>query len=228
MRAGDDLDFRGFLPAQFIMLFWGAELLVRRGEYMEAAGKGFHSWWLRSPVWAPLLVLGFLGTAYELAILRVYFPISDAGLSNPTIYSPDRQYGARALELRRAYTALDHILPVSAKVQFDPDRHYCSISPKPSTPKRPTAVVPLACGSLFGGDPAKCPYAYANISAIFKGAPDVTRERVEAVCREFAIDAVVITDLDRAWEGFGSWTQVAKPAISSPHVRVYLMGDPHE
>jgi len=37
--ATNDLGWRGFLPAQFVMLLWGAEFLMRRGERAMADGK---------------------------------------------------------------------------------------------------------------------------------------------------------------------------------------------
>ena len=223
---GNDLGWRGFLPAQFIMLLWGADLMVRRGQRAEATGKGFHSWWLRSPVWAPLIVIGFLGTIYELVLLRTYLLWSDAGLIAPGYLTPDRQFGERALELRRAYETLDHILPSSAKLQSNPQGLYFDFY-EGLYSNRQTIIDNRYCGTEFGGDPANCPAAYSTIAAIFNGNPDVTPEMVGTICRQLSIDAVIVTDLDRAWN-FGSWAWRITPAIPDEHVRVYLMGGPLE
>jgi hypothetical protein len=211
--GANDLGWRGFLPAQFVMLLWGANLLVRQGER-------------RSPIWAPLIVLGLLGTGYELLLLRSYFIWNDAGLTGPSFLSPDRQFGARALELRRAYETLDRILPSTAKLQSNPQGRYFDFY-NGLYSGRQTVMDNRQCGAEFGGDPSNCPGAYARVSAVFSGSPDVDPETVETLCRELSIDAIVLTDLDRAWN-FGSWAWRITPAISEEHVRVYLMGGPLE
>jgi hypothetical protein len=222
---GNDLGWRGFLPAQFIMLLWAAELLVQRGTRAEALGQSFRGWWLRSPVWAPLILLGVLGTCYEVVMLRTYFLLNDADIVWPTKYAPDRSFGARALELRRAYDALDHILPRTAHVQSSPEGRYFNFYFGLYSNKQ-TVVGDRACGAVFGGDPAPCPAALAEVSAIFDGGLNVNWEKVRDTCRRLSIDALVVTDFDRAW-GSQSWAWQTTPVISGDHVRVYLPGDPH-
>ena len=223
--AGNDLGWRGFLPAQFVMLLWAADLMVRRGEQAEARGGSFRSWWLRSPVWAPLILLGIAGTSYELVILRTYFVMNDAGMVWRTMYSPDRSFGARALELRRAYETLDRILPRTATVQASPEGRYFDFY-YGLYANRQTVVGDRACGAVFGGDPAPCPPAYADVRAIFDGGPHTNWEQVQAICRRLSIDALIVTDFDRSW-GLQSWAWQTTPVISGDHVRVYLPGDPH-
>lgn len=223
--VGNDLGWRGFLPAQFIMLLWGAEVMWRRGERAQAEGNGFRIRWLRSAVWAPLIVLGLAGTAWEFALLRTFLIWNDGKPPADEYYPTD--YGARALDLRRAYETLDRILPAAAKLQTNPATPYTDFT-QGLYARRQTVAADRACGAEFGGDPAKCPHAFTSIAAIFDGDPDVTWERVKDVCREFAIDALIVNDTDPAWAGFNNWTRTARPAISLTHVRVYLMGGPQK
>jgi len=92
---------------------------------------------------------------------------------------------------------------------------------------RQTVAIDNACGAQFGGNSASCPAVYTSLKAIFDGASNQTWDDVQAVCRGLSIDALVITDLDRAWRGDLSWGWQATPAISGDHVRVYLIGSPH-
>ncbi len=110
--AANDLGWRGFLPAQFIMLLWAADLMVQRGSRSLAQGKGFHNWWLRSPAWAVLLLVGLGGTVYDVILLRTYLVATDFGLVTgvPT-YAPDRQFGERAWDLSSAPVRLPRSLP---------------------------------------------------------------------------------------------------------------------
>jgi hypothetical protein len=231
MRSGvigaNDLGWRGFLPAQFIMLLWGAHVLVEQGERAEVGEKGIRSWWLRSPVWAPLLILGVAATCYELVLSRTYFLLNDAGLTAHSIFAPDRQFGERALELRRTYETLNRILPVTAKLQANPEGWYFDFY-NGLYSNRQTVVLNPTCGAEFGGDTAPCAATFANLRAVFDGAPSATWPRVEAYCRTLSIDALIVTDFDRAWQSDRTWGGQARPAIDGKHVRVYLIGDPRQ
>jgi hypothetical protein len=228
--AANDLGWRGFLPAQFIMLLWAADLMVRRGSRSMAQGKGFHSWWLRSPVWATLILVGVGGTVYEVILLRTYLVATDLGLvAGNTVYTTDRQFGVRARDMRRAYEYLDHSLPPRAKVQSSPDSKLFDFYSGLYS-NRQTVVSDGVCGAVFGGDPAPCPAAFADVRAIFDGLPGNTSESwqdVQALSRRFSIDALVVTDLDPAWQGDNSWIRQTTPAFSADHVRTYLI-DPRQ
>ena len=216
----NDLGSRGFLWAQFTMLLWSADLMVRRGE----EGKTFNSGWLRSAAWAPLILLGLAGTFYELVLLRTYFLWNDAGMTPHAIYAPDRQVGARTLELRWAYDRLSSITPLSARLQASPEEQYFDFS-NGLYSRRQTVVADRACGTLFGGDVITCQPAYLGVAMIFHGAPVTgTWEQVEAICVSMSIDALVIDDLDGVWRDKSSWMWTVAPALSGRHVRVYLMG----
>lgn len=227
--AANDLGWRGFLPAQFIMLLWAADLMVQRGSRSIAEGKGFHSWWLRSPAWAMLILLGLGGTVYQVILLRSYLVATDFGLvAGNTVYTPDRQFGARAWDMRRAYEYLDRSLPPRAKVQASPDTKLYDFY-SGLYANRQIVVYDASCGAVFGGDPAPCPAALADVSAIFDGLPGHTSEtwqNVEDVSHKFSIDALIVTDFDPAWKDDNSWIRKATPAFSADHVRVYLVNPP--
>ena len=227
--SANDLGWRGFLPAQFIMLLWAGELMVQRGSRALAQGNGFHSWWLRSPAWALLILLGVGGTVYEVIVLRTYFVAADYGLvAGNTVYTPDRSFGVRAWDMRRAYEYLDHSLAPRAKVQASPGSKLFDFY-SGLYANRQTVASDGSCGAVFGGDPAPCPAALADVSAIFDGLPDNTSETwktVQDVSRKLSIDALVVTDLDPAWQGNSSWIRQATPAFSADHVRVYLVNSP--
>jgi len=227
--AANDLGWRGFLPAQFIMLLWTADLMVQRGSRSLAQGQGFHHWWLRSPAWAVLILVGFAGTVYEVILLRTYLVATDYGLvTGVPAYAPDRQFGERAWDLRRAYEYLDRSAPPRAKVQSNPNSKLFDFY-NGLYANRQTVVGDRACGAVFGGDPAPCPAALADVNAIFKSLPGTTSEtwqNVQDVSRRLSIDALIVTDFDPAWQDDNSWIRQATPAFSADHVRVYLVNPP--
>jgi hypothetical protein len=227
--AANDLGWRGFLPAQFIMLLWAGELMVRRGSRSLAEGKGFHNWWRRSPVWATLILVGLGGTVYEVILLRTYLVATDFGLiTGVPAYSPDRQFGERAWDMRRAYEYLDRSLPARAKVQSNPGSHLFDFY-NGLYSDRQTVVGDGACGAVFGGDPAPCPAALADVNSIFENLPAKNAEtwqNVQDVSRRLSIDALIVTDFDPIWRDGNSWIRQATPVFSAQHVRVYLANLP--
>jgi len=109
--------------AQLILLLWGATMV--------------HDWWFRgdAPPAAPhpwarcalatLLILGILGTGYQVFMLRMFPVLVDrqdnhGDFRGPSWVAPNRQFGKRAYALRSAYEALDAQLPSSAVLQSNP------------------------------------------------------------------------------------------------------------
>ncbi|MCU1234717.1 MAG: hypothetical protein JWP63_2684, partial [Candidatus Solibacter sp.] len=72
----NDLGWRGMLIAEFVLLLWAADLFA----------------------------LGFAGTVYDLAIVRLYPVLADRGVVPPLDWmSPDREFGRRTYAERAAY-----------------------------------------------------------------------------------------------------------------------------
>jgi hypothetical protein len=142
-------------------------------------------------------------------------------LTSHTNLAPDSHYGERAFELRQTYETIDRTLPVTAHLQSNPEGSYFDFY-YGLFANRQTVIGDRDCGSVFGGDNANCPPAYAAIRAVFDGNPGETWEGVKTVCGRLSIDALIVTDFDRAW-ATGSWMVQTQPAISGDHVRVYLI-----
>ncbi len=231
LRSGvitnNDLGWRGFLPAQFALLLWAAELFARRGqtfqsEQVEDAQPASRRnwWWLRSPLWAPLLLLGLAGTAYDLVLFRVDGLLADKG-TLPLAYSPDRQLGARTYHLRRAYDQLRRTLPRSGVVQNNPSWNYLDFFYGLYAHRQTLAYEP-SCGAEFGGDPKICAREYPAIDALFEHPEGINASQVESLCRRLGIDAIILKDLDPAWNVPDSWAYQLKPAIANSYGRIYL------
>lgn len=220
--SNNDLGWRGFLPAQFVLLLWAAELFAERGEQAESRQKSFHGWWLRSAVWMPLIFLGVAGTAYEVGILRFDGVLADMGVV-PLGLSTDRDLGRRTYALRAAYDGLKGQTPRDAVTQNNPlapfDLSYGLYA------NRQAAAFGQECGTEFGGDPRLCTSLFPYLTSIFQGPPDLGSKQVEAICRRAHIDAIVLKDLDKAWRNPHSWANQLRPIVSTDHARIYLF--PH-
>jgi hypothetical protein len=223
----NDLGWRCFLPAQLILLLWGATLV--------------HDWWWHSSVapdvalqpaprlWvsgaiASLLILGILGSAYQVFMLRMFPVLADRGvIAGESWVDADRQFGKRAYALRSAYEVLDARLPSSAVLQSSPATMHPVLhmlySGRASAAATPAGDPP--CGTAFGGDPGLCTLRQQKLSRLFE-RPDGSD--LDATCREYGIDAVVVENSDPAWREPASWIWSQAPAVANNYVRAFLCG----
>ncbi|MGH9642770.1 MAG: hypothetical protein ACRD3Q_10110, partial [Terriglobales bacterium] len=79
----NDLGWRCFLPAQLILLLWGATMIhdwwfQRSAIAPNVAPEALPRRWVRGTL-ATLLVLGVLGTVYQVFMLRMFPILSDSG-----------------------------------------------------------------------------------------------------------------------------------------------------
>ncbi len=212
--GSNDLGWRCFLPAQLILLLWGATLV--------------HDWWFRGAAphpWdrgalATLLILGILGTAYQVFMLRMFPVLVDRGaIVGESWVEPNRQFGKRAYALRSAYEVLDAQLPASAVLQTNPATEDPILHMLYSG--RDAAAGNGDCGTDFGGDSDVCALRVQKLAELFE-LPDGSS--LDAACREYSIDVVVVQDSDRVWKEPSSWIWSRHPVVANDYVRAFLCG----
>jgi hypothetical protein len=202
--ANNDLGWRGFLPAQFILLLWAAQVLSERAS--------------RTPVLRLLLVLGLAGVVYDLAILRFFPLLSDMGkVQNITWLANDRLLGLRTAANREAYEWLCARTPESAVIQPNPEPIYQDTF-YGAYGHRQSVAVGVACGSLFGGDRRECAPLMPVLSGLFAGGGE---QPFQSTCRTLPIDVVVAKDTDAAWRDRTSWVWTGHPIFHNDFVRLF-------
>ncbi len=216
----NDLGMRGFLPVQFVLLLWSAELVdVWLTNRRSSARKRLP--WMMAGAWAMLLLIGLGGTLYELTMSRFNAVLADAGIL-PVFFGPDRQLGKRTLALRRAYEILDRELPDSAVVQNNPEWTYTDFY-YGLYADRQTAAYDKTCGSQFGGDPHLCAKDYPELLSVFTTPNQLGSKDIQQLCHRLGITALVIKDLDGAWQANPSWAAQWKPLVSNNYARILLV-----
>ncbi len=218
--GSNDLGWRCFLPAQLILLLWGTTMVYDWWfEGSRVAPQPAPRPWVRAALMA-LLILGLLGTAYQVFMLRMFPSLADSGaIAGPSWVAPNRQFGKRAYALRSAYEALDAQLPASAVLQSNPATQDRILHMLYSG--RDAAAGNGGCGTDFGGDPDVCSQRLQKLGPLFD-QPDGSG--LDAACREYGIDVVVVEDLDRVWHEPSSWVWSRTPAVANDYVRVFRCG----
>jgi hypothetical protein len=215
--SSNDLGWRCFLPGQLILLLWGATMvhdcwLHRSSVAPQPAPRP----WVRGAV-AMLLSLGILGTAYQVFMLRMFPVLLDNGaIAGPSWVAPDRQFGKRAYALRSAYEVLDAQLSSSAVLQSNPSTQDPILHMLYSGHE--AAAGNGGCGTDFGGDASVCALRLQKLARLF-GLPDGSN--LDATCREYGIDAVVVEDSDPVWREPESWVWRRHPVVANDYVRAF-------
>lgn len=202
--SNNDLGWRGFLPAQFILLLWAADILSERAS--------------RTFLLRLCLVLGLAGVFYDLAILRFYPVLSDAGLV-PKIgwLASDRFLGLRTAANREAYEWLRVRSPETAVILQNPEPVYQDIF-YGAYGQRQTIATSGACGSTFGGDPRECASLTPVLAGLFTGGG---LPAFASVCQSLPIDIVVVRDTDAAWRDRKTWVWAGNPIFHNHFVRLF-------
>ncbi|MGB7762241.1 MAG: hypothetical protein WBL61_20575 [Bryobacteraceae bacterium] len=202
--ANNDLGWRGFLPAQFILLLWAADVLSERAA--------------RTPLLRLFLVLGLAGVIYDVAILRFYPVLSDLGRV-PKIdwLAGDQLLGLRTAANREAYQWLRARTPETAVIQPNPEPAYQDTF-FGAYGHRQAIAVGRDCSSGFGGDPRECAPLMPVLAGLFAGGG---AQALESVCRTLPIDIVVARDTDPAWRDRASWVWTGNPIFRNDFVRLF-------
>jgi len=205
--ATNDIGWRCFLQAQFVLLLWGAVLLDR--GWARPSSLTPRCWRVASV----MLLVGVLGTAYQVVTLRLY-PVEwvDAdGLAGKRIYA-----------LRAAYERLATQLPRDAIVQYNPETDMQESHLFYSG--HGAAVGMPRCGVVFGGRASLCEPRAAAVESLFHPSPGRAAPP-DSVCRAYGIDVILAVNTDPVWKQPESWVWTRPPLLANSYVRAFRCGD---
>ncbi len=221
--ASNDLGWRCFLPAQLILLLWAAVLI---DEWWSKGRFGTGKKLLAPMFAAVLLIIGVLGTTYQVAMLRLYPILQDEGkvrFDTLVWLERDHEIGQRTYALRSAYSTLRAMLPANAIVQYNPNA--ADFIPHELYSGRSAAMGLPHCGANFGGDTSRCEGRVQFVAPLFDKPSQNASAGLDTVCRQYAIDVIVVDDSDPVWKQRDSWAWNRKPLLANDHVRAFACGD---
>jgi len=167
------------------------------------------------------LILGVVGVVYDLAILRFFPVLSDAGRV-PKIdwLANDEKLGRRTYANREAYEWLRARTPARAVIQQNPN------TPVQDTfyglyGNRQTVAEDTTCGTTFGGDPRECVTIMDRLTRLFSIDGTSSSQGFDTACESLPIDIVVAKDTDKVWNDRSSWVWTRTPIFSNNFVRLF-------
>jgi hypothetical protein len=202
--ANNDLGWRGFLIAQFVLLLWGVDVLMDSGRPRRALLSG-------------LLILGAAGTTYDVLILRFFPVLADQGITAKFPWmATDPDLGKRNYAGREAFEWTTRATPAGTVIQFNPKVAFQDM-PAFLYSARRFAAASQNCMTAFGGDPALCPGMIAKLNMLYSSSPTP----LASVCGNLPIDILVAKDTDPAWGDRQGWVWTNQPLYANAYYRVF-------
>lgn len=217
--GSNDLGWRCFLLAQLVLLVWGAFLI----EEWWTSPRPIHSW----PVLRAaqiFVVLGVVGTLYQVTMLRIYPLLHDYGKADSTfdwVY-PDQNVGARTYALRSVYDRINEMLPANSILQYNPYA-ISSISHEIYS-EHAAAVGGPDCATAFGGNSNTCGVRFKEVMPFFINPTPLQNALVDDLCRQYGISVLLVDNTDEVWGRPGTWIWTRTPLFSNDYVRAFACG----
>jgi hypothetical protein len=197
----NDFGWRGFLVAQFALLILSAEYLekIQPSRFLKL-----------------LLVLGVLGTTYDLLLTRFFPILSDMGqVPKLKWLAMDEKLGERTRANREAYAWLQQHSAGTATIAQNPD--VAAVDAFSGLyGDRKIVAGDRTCTVGFGGDREECASIEKFLTKVFDGETDLA-----AACPELTAGFYIVKDADPVWTQPRSWVWTKEPVFANQYVRIF-------
>jgi len=210
--SNNDLGWRGILVTQFVLLLWAVDVITGASGSLAA---GFRR------LLGLLVLLGAVGTVYDMAMLRLYPWLADRGVVSTLAWmSRDRHLGRRNYAQREAYEWVDRNTAPQTRIQFNPHVDLQETAAFLYADRQIVAAN-QGCLTAFGGDPALCPPIQAVLDRLYTPPGQPAPESVADACRSLPVDVLVAKDTDAVWRDPRSWVWRDRPLFGNAYVRLF-------
>jgi hypothetical protein len=194
--AINDLGIRAWLIGQFVLLVWAADIvrlwlgkklptprrILAACGTLPRIGRGIQA----------VLVIGLLTTGLEAFATRMWPIMVDLRIAGfPNDLSPDTNLGSRTYGARLAFDFVNR-LPAPVVAQINPS----TVLDRPSG-LYGTFQMALSDRTAYGVADDAFQSAKRGIARIFNA--DLSWASIDTICRQYAIDTIIYSDLDPAW-----------------------------
>ncbi len=198
----NDLGWRAWLPAQFILLIWGVDILSQI--------KAPSAYSLRARLSLMILVvMGVVTTLMDVTLLRSTY-----------YFAFGHEVGEQIYSARRAYAVINQTLPQNIVVQYNPA----------SSINRPSGLYGMRQSAIsdrtaYGLPPDIYLNKVSAIGKIFEIQNSLSWQPIDDLCNENFIDALVIVDGDRLWSSLDALKEKRAPLYMDENFAVFTCGN---
>jgi hypothetical protein len=224
----NDFGWRVWLLGQFVLLIWATDLnelysfLPQVQRFMKANLTARRN--DVTKLLAFMLFIGFTTTGMEIALLRFWPVLVDMNVTGfPNSQSPDTKLGARTFDARLAYQFINDELPEDVVIQQNPISEIDRID-------RPSGLYANRQFAISYNAPFNVPLPVLKeraqqISEIFHLEHQESWEAIDALCKQFFIDVLIVSEQDPLWNGIPLLAQQRTVLYQNRYYAVLACGE---
>ena len=202
--VNNDLGWRGFMFAQFVLLLFSVPLLATlRNKFTDAR--------LELAPATRYLAYTTLALSTGMLFLQMYVMRIHA-------WGPD---GPLTASIREAYAWQDQNLPTDAVIQHNPDENIEYFHALYGN--RQVSASDQLYGKLYGINDTMFDSTYDLLEQLF--SPETTPEHGFAIATQLNIDGIFLKHSDPIWTNSTSWLSPYRPVYESGCCRIYTIGE---
>jgi hypothetical protein len=221
LTGNNDLGWRCWLFGQFVLIIWAVDLAepyLSGAETFRLSGNMGNAKTRRNVT--TLAIIGIITTVFDLGMLRAFSMLVDADIAGfPNRLSPDTQLGSRTYAARAAYDFIRDNTPPELVVQHNPltrvDR------PAGLYGSRQMAISDHAA---YGVSEQDFEARMNSVGNIFEMANAVNWKTVDQLCDAYAINILVIKDIDPLWLSLPALAPLRAPLYQNDYYAVFECG----
>ncbi|MCZ2127156.1 MAG: hypothetical protein LC099_05200 [Anaerolineales bacterium] len=201
----NDLGWRAWLPGQFVLLIWGADVIDR--FFMSSKKLSAFSPASKYNL-IVLLALGIFSTLTDLTLLRFAYNFAYGAEAGRTIYSA-----------REAYAAINQTLPLDAIVQYNPT----------DSINRPSGLYGMRQSVIsdrtsYGVPLDEYNAKVAEVARLFNLTNIQNWDEPDALCEANDINAIVLVKSDPLWSSLDALKTQRTPIYLNDYYAVFACG----
>ena len=225
----NDLGRHTALALRVVLILWAAPMASDALRYWRSRASLPKRTQLALAAAACCAVLGWVGTAWEVGMERLYLPLVDFGvIRGREIFTYPPGVGLRYAALQQAGVRIAAATPTDAIVQANPD----GILQRPVLLylDRRVAAGDVSCETGFGGSQRACIqenvrpllalYAQPERDWYLQVPPAYSPQQFDLVCADLDLTALLVTDYDPVWHDPASWVWHEPALFSGEYVKV--------
>jgi hypothetical protein len=223
--AIDDLGIRGWLLAQFVLIVWAVDLLQDSSKHearltLSLVDRLPYSRRIKDLV-NIFLIVGIMTTALEAFSTRFWPVLVDAGITGvPNEISPDTNLGARTYDGRLAYEFIRDHTPQNIIIQSNPT----VFLDRPSGLYGTRQMI-ISDRTAYGIPREVFRQMSTSVGKIFLSKNVVGWASIDKLCDQYAIQAIVISDIDPLWSSLPVLQKKRTPLYINRHYAVFRCGN---
>jgi hypothetical protein len=219
----NDLGWRGFLPAQFVLLIWSANFLVKIFPQHRRNSNIVPPLRISRFTFFVLFLTFFIGLAssiFDILHLRFFMVMHDQQFwltSQGGVY-PANYYGNETYSLRQAYQFIDDELPKNWMVQNNPVVPNIEIAQGIYGNRQSVVSGP---GTTTYGVSQLDYYEFANLIAPIFTDKSISAKKVNELCSRHNFKVIIVSHTDPVWNQKMSWVWQNPSVFQTPYVRLF-------